>query len=372
MFHTPKEGICVETQALWYTALSCASYIAKKVALYKNKKNNLDNKTYDSLLNISKKYKEESIKIKKSFIKNFILSKPPYIFNNLNKNKTSDKNISFYPLHAIFYSSLPGIPSLIDKKTGLNFIKYFIQQLNTDESQYIFKDYNNKLTSLFINKFINILCKYNLHNTVYELTEFIKIQILENKTLGTLGDNDLIHQKDDKDDMEISENFSYLPLISEFTRSFYQDYLGVKTCVPERKIYITPSIPPKLNTINYNLRFGYRESFSCHIKLSKKFLNISYVEIKGLVIKKPILVFLKIYPGFEQKKDKFKYKQIFIKLKFNKSDDLIKISFDSINTNLIKIKDIVTIGSSTICGIKQKIEIYNENLEKQISSLFKI
>ena len=97
-----------------------------------------------------------------------------------------------------------------------------------------------------------------------------------------------------------------------------------------------------------------------------KLKYLTKIEIKGLIINKPVFIFLKIHLGFEHIKDKFKYKLLFLKLKLNKSDDLIRISFDSLNLNLIKIKDITTIGLSTICGIKQKTEISNENLEKEI------
>lgn len=356
-FYIPRNGICVETQALWYTALNSAAIIAKKIASYKNKNNEIIKDTYKELLNTSKKYKEESQKIKESFNKNFITKKAPYILNNLNKLNLSDKDLFFYPLQAIYYSSIPGIPPLIDKNTGLNFIKYIIKQFNIYETNIDSNDLYYKMASLFLNKSTNALCKYGLYDIAFNQVEYFKNLVIDNDILGTLNNNILIQPKNKKQDLE---NFSNFSLPSEFSRSIYQDFLGVKMFIPGRKIYINPCIPANFNNVNFNLRFGYKEKLSCNIRFSKKTSNISHIEIKVSIINKPVLVFLKINLGYEQKKDNFKYKQIILKLKLCNPDDLIRISFDSLNTNLIKLKDITTSGSGEICKIKYKVEFMKE------------
>ncbi len=349
-----REGCPVETQALWYTALSCASFIANKISKYENKQKNKNNKIISELLKKSIKYKEEAKKIKISFNKHFISKNPPYIFDNFDKSNLSlNKNSILYSMLAIYYSSLPGIPILIDKKTGLNLIIGIISFLEFDQSKKDSNDYNKKIMLLFSAKLISAACKYGLLNSLNKYSIFFTKQILGNNISELQSDTTLSSQN----------IFSCSSLIAEYIRSFYQDILGIKMFVPERKIFLTPCIPEKLNNISYNVRFGYKESLSSYIRLSKKSLNISYIEIKGLKIIKPVLIFLKIHLGFEQKNDKYKYKQIILKIKFSKSDDLIRISFDSAKLNLIKLKDLNMIGSSIIYGIKHKTEIFDKKIE---------
>ncbi len=356
--YLPRNDISIETQALWYTALYSASKITNKISNLMNKQKDKDIKTQNDLLSLSKKYKDEANKLRELFIKYFISKNSPYIYDHLNANYSSDNNPGIFPLLAFFYSSLPGIPSLIDKNTLLNFIKLLMPNLISNEIKDKPKYIDIKTKFWLFNKLINIANKYSLNNFIPKYISLIANQILENDTLGTLNEY-VIEKLISKEKINEYENFSYSSSISEFSRTFYQDYLGIKFNIANRKIYIEPTVKVEINNIETNIRFGFNEGISYHIRFNKKSLNTSYIEIKSLKILKPISIILKINLGFIKNQEKIKYKYTIIKLRLNKKDDSIKISFEQIKPDLIKLKEFTTSGSSIIYGINYKSEIFD-------------
>ena len=383
---SPRGDKAVEIQALWYTALYSAANMA--LAIMENAKKNSNNKNsinIDELIKISSQYKEEAKKLKQSFKKYFFSDSPPFIYDHLTKDYKPNQQIRPNSLLSLYYSTLPGIPPLINKNIGIRLLKFlmpdliykhgvaslskkdpFFHPLHIHKMYNKDASYHNGSIWLWLSGiFINIACKYGLHDIAFQHTQNLSNQILEIDTLGALSE--LVNPYLESGKKAVASGaYSQAWSISEFCRSFYQDYLGITFNVPKRKIYISPSIPVKLNSIKTNIRFGLHEALSIYVRLSKKTSNVSLFEIKGIEIQKPIFVIIKICLGYEIINEKYKKRFIIIKCKFNKINDIFRVSFESIKLNLIKLKEINNIENCELLSLKSKSVGFKEQIEDGI------
>lgn len=99
------------------------------------------------------------------------------------------------------------------------------------------------------------LCKVDWQNEAWKLSKNHCHQIFETGCAGTLSEN-ANAALDRKGKMTPSGTWSQAWSVSEFTRNFYQDYIGIKPHLLENKIYFNPKMPHEWNAGNTILLIG--------------------------------------------------------------------------------------------------------------------
>lgn len=371
--YSPRGPYAIEIQALWYTALFCAAKIAR--AIFKTIERTQDDTSqpHDELKQHGTTYKKEALALKQSIKQSFISSEAPYIIDSLDSTAIPSEYIRPNSLLAVYYTYLPGIKPLFNDETIFNTLKYLMPRLiyehgvstldknhrsfhpvHTHEKYHKDAAYHNGMIWPWLSgSFINTACKLFMKNTAFIQTENLIAQILHNDTPGTLSElfNPLLSQEKKP---IISGAYSQAWSVAEFVRSFFQDYLGIRQNLPNRLIYITPNIPGKLNIIESNIRVGTNETIYLYIRLNKKTGVVSYIEIRGMTIKSPLNIKIKLKIGTKQEKSikKTIYYQFSCRLK--KTNDLIRITIDSADAIPARIKEISSLQDAQLLSVSRK------------------
>ncbi len=367
----------VEIQVLWYTALSCAANIGK-LLVKKMRKKNPDIKSTKRIEREIQKYKDEAVKLKASIQKFFIKDSYPFIIDSLDSGYNEIKQVRPNGLLSIYYSYLPGVPQIFEQKTVFQYFKSIMNELVYEQgvSSLSKKDkffhpmhingkyhkdasyHNGVIWNWLTGAFVHAACRLDRHDLAFNQTQFIIKNLIEDRTPGTIdeiADPYMFHP--DNSTGAYSQAWS----VGEFIRSFYQDYLGIRLNVPQRKLYIAPNIPAKLGTININFKFGLKETVSLNCRVNKKDKFVSYIEIKGIEILKPLYVFLKLGLDLKQKTKKI----LLLKFKIHKAKDIFRLTLDKDYKNGIKISNMAPSGECEIINaILKKRQLDYSALEK--------
>ncbi|HPO48937.1 MAG TPA: amylo-alpha-1,6-glucosidase [Spirochaetota bacterium] len=389
---SPRSDKAIEIEALWYTALCAAFNIGREIINYgeKNKMPLPDNIKIEGLKREIKKYRNFAEKLKKTFNSFFVSDNPPYIFDHVNEDYSPDNKIRPNPLIAIYYSTMNGIPSLFDRNAIIKFLKYVLPKIiylhgvssldkndpdfyPINDSPLFHKDeaYHNGMIWTYLSGFfINVCASFGLQDFCFLQTRSLMNQILNNGALGSLSE--LVYPyKKNKNEIIASGTYSQTWSLAEFCRSFYRDYLGVSLNVPKRKIYFSPSIPVALGFIKANVRYGFYETMSFFVSVDKESDSISKVEVKAVEILKPLYLIIKIKLGYEKNEDGYKYKTLFVKVKFSANRDSCEIEFIKNKENTIKIKNLKLTGNCEVISMEIGYEIskdlYHSDLKYSIS-----
>lgn len=105
---------------------------------------------------------------------------------------------------------------------------------------------------------ISALSKYSWQDKAWELTKNHCEQIFNYGCTGSLSEN-ANASLDKKGRMTQSGTWSQAWSVSEFTRTFYQDYLGIKPCLLMNCIKFNPKIPSEWKTGNVKIFIGKSE-----------------------------------------------------------------------------------------------------------------
>ncbi|OHD37844.1 MAG: hypothetical protein A2086_05590 [Spirochaetes bacterium GWD1_27_9] len=383
---SPRGDKAVEIQVLWYVALYSAANIAKEIEKYGdiNKMPLPDTLKISELKKDVKKYISEAEKLKDSFDKFFVTEENPYIYDHLDFDYKPDLEIRPNVLVAIYYQNLIDIPPLFDKKLVIKLTKFIMPKLvfkhgvaSLDKnnsnfhpvhiSEKFHKDaayHNGSIWGFLSGIFINILCSYNLQDFAFKHTESLLFQTLN---VGTIGSFSELVEPYIKKEIKPSGAYSQAWSVSEFCRSFYQDYMGVRFNVPKRTIYFTPAIPKKLGKVKLNIRFGFYETLSLLAQISQNTSFVSQIEIRTIEIVKPLYVILKINVGFEKLDQKYQYKFLILKICLKYNADSFKISFSNVNADLIKIEKFTSLNNTELVSIEEISEIFDEKLDSNLS-----
>ena len=217
--------------------------------------------------------------------------------------------------------------------------------------------------------FVHVATKLGLHNFAYKHSKVLKNEILEGATPGTLSE---LFEPYSTNDIEISGTYSQAWSVSEFSRSFFQNYLGIRLDVPHRRLYITPSYPTELGNFQANIRYGFVESISVAIKAHKRNGSVEFIELKANEISKPIEVIIRLNVGYEENDTKTllekmdfqsraQYKEVYLKVLLKSKNSQLKADFDFIDKNRIRLKDLfisnecelIAMGTDTISFIEK-------------------
>lgn len=378
--YSPRGGYCIEIQAFWYTALYITYILGDEIS------KNSNNKYKDDIM----LFKNEAEKLKKSILEYFTSDKEPFIYDMLYiDNKKSDK-VRPNPLLAIFFSSLPCIPDIFNKEIILKYVNYisdkliylhgvsslsikddFFHPVHINKNYAKDAAYHNGAIWLWLSGiFVSIACKIGLQETAGKMTNEITKMVLESNTTSILPE--IIDPYIENTELISTGAFSQAWSISEYCRPLLQDYLGVVVNVPKRKLTIAPALPSKFDMIRSNFRYGYNESISLYMRLNKKTLSISMLEIKGLNINNQIEVNVNINLGYKLLNDKRQYHYVQLFFNIYKNDDMIRINFDQKDDKLMKIKEINNIGEAEIININTYKEELSTGYFENINFISKI
>ena len=138
-------------------------------------------------------------------------------------------------------------------QTDSNFYPYH------EHPPYYVKDaaYHNGIIWTWLNgPMIYAATRYDLQNRVFPVTQNSVHQILERGCVGTLSELLNPHVKQGETEPRLSGTYSQAWSLSEFIRSFYQDYLGISVDRPSRSLRINPKLPKELTRFEMIQRIG--------------------------------------------------------------------------------------------------------------------
>lgn len=386
--YSPRGDKQVEIQSLWFTVLHAAGIMAKEILKRKcEKKPVLDNINIEQVKQKRDFYIKEAEKLSDSFKKYFITAQSPFIYDHLNTDYTPDEKIRPNVLLAIYYNDMPGVPELIDKNTALKsfkvvvnscLFKHGVASLDKNDTDFhplhisrmYHKDaaYHNGSIWLWLSGiFVHAAVKFGYTDFSFAHTKLLANELLYGKTPGTLSELYEPFKKDGK--ITPSGTYSQAWSVSEFTRSFYQDYLGIKPDVPERKLYITPAIPVELGGYTASVRYGNYENISVKIQMNKRKRKISTVEIEAFDIIKPIEVIIRVNAGIDKSSDKNSYKFVCFTVLLKSIGAQVKIDFDLLEKNRLKLKDLFISNNSELITMGTDTVSYNTPINDGISYL---
>lgn len=377
--YSPRGDKQVEIQVLWFVALhvviNIADEIVKRSENYKPVVENID---MEKLKQKRNQYQIEADKLLRSFREYFITSDPPYIYDHLNCDGTPDLKVRPNVLLAIYYNDLVNIPRLIDRNCGLMAFKYVVKQnvfehgvasLSKEDEDFhpvhITKSYhkdaayhNGMIWGWLSGPFVHVAAQYGLENFAFKHTKLLSNEILNGATPGSLSE--LFDPLRIDGAVHSSGTYSQAWSISEFTRAFYQDYMGIRPDLPHRKLYFYPRYPVELDDFKANIRYGLYETLSIYTKMDKKKRNVSYIELFSLNITKPLEIIIRINIGRENRNGEFESKVTYFRVLLKSPGAKVKIDFELVESNRIKLKDLFISNKADLLSMKTESEIFKE------------
>lgn len=383
--YSPRGDKQVEVQSLWFTALNAVVNIADEIIKrYDEYKPVLQDINIEELRQKKDLYKEAAAKLSQSFKKYFISDKTPFIYDHINRDGSPDYKIRPNVLLAAYYNDLLGIPELIDKDTLLKAFKIIVNNCVFEHGVASLSKYDEDFHPLHMSNmhhkdaayhngaiwgwlsgaFIHCAAKFGLQDFAFRQTEVLISQLLTGETVGTLGELFEPYRKDGN--IKESGAFSQAWSVSEFTRAFYQNYIGLRPDLPQRKLYISPSFPAKLGDFNLNIRYGSSENLNIDIKTNKSRKSISYIEVKAVDIVKPVEIIVRLNTGLCKTGCCKDYKIVFIKMLLKNTGAQIKIDLEFVERNRMKLKDLFISSSSELITMGTETVTYCENTSNNV------
>ncbi|OHD41037.1 MAG: hypothetical protein A2015_12160 [Spirochaetes bacterium GWF1_31_7] len=383
--YSPRGDRQVEIQSLWFTALHAVANIASEIIKrYEEYKPIVQNININELKEKKDQYTNAANKLQASFKQFFITDKTPFIFDHINKDNTPDYKIRPNVMLASYYNDLIGIPKLIDDNSLLHAFKIIVNNCVFEHGVASLSKFDEDFHPLHITKthhkdaayhngaiwgwlsgaFIHCATKFGLQNFAFKHTNFLIDQLLFGETVGTLSE--LFEPYKEGGLVKESGTFSQAWSVSEFTRSFYQDYLGIRPDVPQRKLHISPSFPGKLGDFSANIRYGISEIITVDIKINKHKSIISLIEVKAVDIEKPLEVIIRLNLGPEKDGCCKDYKVIFLKIQLKTTGAQVKIDFDFIEKNRLRLRDLFISNNSELITMGTDTIGYCENASENV------
>lgn len=384
--YSPRGDRQVEIQSLWFTALHAVVQMADELIRR--------NENYSPLLQdidiavVKRKrdeYLNEAEKLSRSFKKMFITKEAPYIYDHLNKDGTPDVLARPNVLLAMYYNDLPGIPSLIDRDSGLLAFKYIssncvfehgVASLGRYEADFhpvhisdmYHKDaaYHNGMIWCWLSgAFIHVAVSYGLQKFAYRQTKALTREILHGATPGCLPELFDPLCKDGK--VNASGTYSQAWSVSEYNRAFYQDYMGIRPNVPARQLYFTPHFPGEIGGFQAKVRYGSYETLYVDLKTSLKSGNISAMSIFAQEIIQPLEVIVKVDIGSEENNGSVENKAVYLKIMLKSSGAKVRMGFDFVETNRFKLKDLYVSSNAELVSMETSGETLCESAAKNLT-----
>ena len=384
--YSPRGDKQVEIQSLWFTALYAVVRMAE--ALIKRSENYsplLQDINIDSVKHKRDEYLNEAEKLSRSFKKMFITTKAPYIYDHLNIDGTPDIKARPNVLLAMYYNDLPGIPRLIDRDSGLLVFKYIsencvfehgVASLGRYESDFhpvhiskmYHKDaaYHNGMIWCWLSgAFIHAATSYGAQKFAFRHTKALTREILQGATPGNLPELFDPFCKDGK--INATGTYSQAWSVSEYSRAFYQDYMGIRPNVPARQLYFTPHFPAEIGGFQAKVRYGSYETLYLDLKTNLKSENISYLGIFAQEILQPLEVIVDVDIGSEECNGKIENKTVHLKIMLKSSGARVRLGFDFVETNRFKLKDLYVSSNAELVSMETSGETLCESVTANLT-----
>lgn len=359
--YSPRGGYPVEIQALWYTALVAAARIGESILQAMESGQPLEpGHSAEELRDSSRIYDEAAVKLKESIVKLFVSDSQPYIIDHINEDNTEDRQVRPNVLPAIYYSDMPGIEPLFEKNIVMKHLSFIMPQLifphgvaslsRQDSAFHPFhisdkyhKDaayHNGIIWGWLAGMFIHVACRCGLNNLAFRMSKNLAREIVKGDVPGTLSE---LHDPalDSGGEVKSRGAYSQAWSISEFTRAFYQDYMGIRPDVPARTLYLTPNLPSEIQSARFKVRYGLHETLIITLKVKKKKGSdnqaslLSFLEVKGVKLQSPLTVVISINCG-----DSERGREIRTVVTLNRTKDQFITSLDNLQDGRVKIKDL--------------------------------
>ena len=230
---SPRGNRGVEIQALWYTALQIGSKLASL---------NGDKILAEHWLAIAQA-------LKKNFTNYFWNDFSYRMYDHLNPDGSVDKKIRPNQIFTVTVPDLAGIEPLIGKEeqahitsqvTNKLTYRYGVASLWQEDPDFhpwhlhepfYEKDaayHNGTVWTWLAGPVISALAKFNYDNQVFELFYNESIQILEWDAIGNFSELLDARPRPGQSEPNVSGTVSQAWSLAEFTRNFYQDFIGFK------------------------------------------------------------------------------------------------------------------------------------------------
>ncbi len=261
---SPRGNRAIEIQTLWYTALQIGSIFADL---------NQESQLKEHWLAISHNLRENINKKFWSRVKN-------RVYDHLNENGFPDRKIRPNQIFAVYVPGLPGVEPLFPDEKCARITSNVVHKLTyrygvaslwqEDEDfhpwhlnpQNYHKDeayHNGTVWSWLAGPVISSMLMFNRHELAFNLYYDEAIQILQDDAIGNFAElRDALPRKD-QEESAISGTISQAWSLAEFTRNFYQDFIGYRPNALKNRITISPKIPAELGFISTKL--PYVENF---------------------------------------------------------------------------------------------------------------
>jgi len=292
----------VEIQSLWYTALM----IGSKMASWNN-----EPKLEEYWLTIAQS-------LRKNFQRDFWRPFRNRMYDHLTIDGSPNRSIRPNILFTASLPHLPGIPPFITDKmkaqvthTVLNKLTFrygtstlwqadpkFISRLNMPlENDYKKSFHNGIIWHWLSGPLITNLLFLNLDEIAFYLYLYESNQILYEDGIGSLASFRDVHPMPQNEPAFLRKNLSSSMSLAEFTRNFYQDFVGYRPDAISQQILFTPVFPTDIKFVSTILPYAQGR---IHFKFSDENNLFKYeISIEGLRDEVDIEF---RYPGFDTKK----------------------------------------------------------------------
>jgi glycogen debranching enzyme len=257
---SPRGNRAIEIQSLWYTALQIGSILAGM---------NQEDQLKEHWLAISHTLRENFVKKYWSRVKN-------RAYDHLNEDGIPDRKVRPNQIFAVYVPRLPGIDPLFAEDKCARITSNVVHKLTyrygvaslwqEDEdfhpwhlnSPYYHKDeayHNGTVWSWLAGPVISSMLMFNRQELAFNLYYDEAIQILKDDAIGNFAElRDALPRKEQSESV-ISGTISQAWSLAEFSRNFYQDFIGYRPNAAKKRISFYPKIPGELGFISSNLPF---------------------------------------------------------------------------------------------------------------------
>jgi len=258
---SPRGNRAIEIQSLWYTALQIGSIFAGLSE---------EDQLKEHWMAISHTLREKFTRKYWSHVRN-------RAYDHLNEDGIPDRKIRPNQIFAVYVPRLPGIEPLISEEKCARITSNVVHKLTyrygvaslwqEDEDfhpwhlhpSYYDKDeayHNGTVWTWLAGPVISSMLMFNRHELAFNLFYDETIQIIEDDAIGNFAElRDALPLKGE-DEPFISGTISQAWSLAEFTRNFYQDFLGYQPNALENEINFYPKIPAEIKYISTNLPYA--------------------------------------------------------------------------------------------------------------------
>lgn len=256
---SPRGNRAVDIQALWHTQLEAGAWLARLLRSGAE----------------ADDWQSRADQVKSNFRRYFTDADHQALYDHLNTDGSPDHQIRPNQLFAL---TVPLFSELIDSPMQAGVVRQVVSELayphgvaSLSQNDPLFHPHHHNQIYYFDAAYHNGLCwQWNAGPTIggmvktgqsdlaFELTKNLAGQILHEGMPGSLSE--LVEPfKNAEGRLVLSGTYSQAWSVAEFVRNFYQDYLGLRVDMTQRRISVEPRFPKALHRASLTLTAGAME-----------------------------------------------------------------------------------------------------------------